>query len=206
MVDKITRLVQVPEGIGSTWKDMGDGTHALVVYIGNKEDKMTGALTTITYPHHEVHSGSTFYASYLSPHGSEIANDASLDILIQNSATKGSHLFWQVGAGGNAELLFYEDTTTTNLGTALAESNMNRASVKVAGTVVTHTPTVSAAGTLLANYFLPGGSGPKSGGGGVRQGTEWILEKSKVYLLRVTNRSGSAQMQSVVVEWYEESG
>jgi hypothetical protein len=206
MADIITNLVHVPADIKSTWKDMGDGTHALVIYIGNEGDDISGAQVVMTSPHHEVHEGETYQASYKSPDASAVADDGTVDILLRNGADVGAHLVWHCAAGGDAEVAFYEGTTTSDVGTNLAESNVNRTSRNEATLQVTHTPTVSAVGELLSNYLIPGGSGAIAGGGAIRSSTEWILEKGKTYLLRATNRAGTAQPMSVVVQWYEEEG
>jgi hypothetical protein len=42
------------------------------------QDRVTGALTTIDYPHHEIHEGSTFLASFKSADGAPIADNATI--------------------------------------------------------------------------------------------------------------------------------
>jgi hypothetical protein len=214
MADIVTLMTQIPETIKSTWHDMGDGTHALVVYAltrlvdgeGNAlSTDSEGALTVILYPHHEVHSGRMYQASYKSPDDSAIADNASLDMLLVVGSTRTPHIVFAVAAGGDVEVLFYEDTTVSNAGTALVENNMNRTSNHVSTVAATHTPTVSGVGTLLADYLIPGGQGPRAGGGTARESTEWILEKGKTYLIRATNRSGGAQPVSITAQWYEEA-
>lgn len=218
MPDLITLLRKIPEGVETRWADMGDGTHALVVYIGDGLVQLAdndgnplsvdneGALTVISYPHHEIHSGSMYEAAYKSPEASDIADNANLDILIQVGAARTNHTVFDVSAGGDCEVFLYEGTTTSDVGTAMSEVNLNRASTRTSGTTVTHTPTVSAVGVQLTNYWIPGGTGPKSGGGGStpRPGTEWIFDKGETYLIRTTNRAGAAKPVGVVIEWYEE--
>lgn len=167
-------------------------------------DAKVGGIVTTDHVHHEVHEGEMFVASYTVPHGSELANDASLDILIVTAA-KEAHLFASIGVGGDCEVLFYEDATTSAAGTALAENNMNRRSSATAVETITHTPTVSTTGTLLLQTFLPGGSGPQAGGGASRSNTEWLLDINSKYLLRITNRSGSTIQASATLQWYSET-
>ena len=176
----------------------GSGTKAV------KIDADVGGIVVTDHVHHEVHEGEMFVSSFTVPHGSEIGNDKSQDFLIVTAA-KEAHIFFEVTTGGDAEVLFYEDATTSNDGTGLAELNMNRRSTETAVETVFHTPTVSTTGTLLIHSFVAGGSGPQSSGGASRSDTEWILDTNSKYLLRVTNRSGSAIQLSAVFEWYSET-
>lgn len=84
---------------------------------------------------------------------------------------------------------------------------MKRSSANTPYSTVTHTPTVTATGsvTLVNGRILPGGTSPQTRvGGGIRQGVEWILAPNTKYLLRVTNGSGSTVAVNVGLEWYEE--
>jgi hypothetical protein len=171
--------------------------------LATTTDAVTGTLTTITYPHHEVHSGSTFHISYFCPHDGLIANDANLDLRFTTGA-KYCHITWADSTGGDAESYLYEDGNVTG-GTDLAEVNVNRASTKTATAAGAHTPTVTTTGDLLQAIFIPGGTGPRSVGTQVLRGTEWILELNTTYLFRCTNRAGTAQQMGVMLQWYEES-
>jgi len=214
----IKQTEQLPDSTKTKYKDMGDGTHAETLYIGDGvirladtggtdlvTDDVTGTLATIDLVHHEVHEGETFQSSYKSPDDGAIADNASLDMLLVTGASKYAHLTFSIAAGGDCEVLFYESTVTSNDGTALAENNMKRYSTETATVVATYTPTVSNVGTLLHNSLQPGGRGPQSPGGTSRAETEWILKTSTKYLIRATNRAGSAQPMSIVAQWYEES-
>lgn len=194
--------------------DLVDSSNPIPVLLvnpaGGQEllvDDITGALATISTPHHEVHEGETFQSSYKSPDANPIADDASIDILLQTGGTEYGHLTFDIASGGTAEILLYEDTIVNNVGTALAENNMKRYSANVATTTATHTPTVANVGTLLHNSLLPGGAGPGQNrtGGTVRVDTEWPLRLNTNYLIRGINRAGNAQPMSNVVQWYEES-
>jgi hypothetical protein len=202
-----TQGSQVPTSTQTKLKDMGDGTHAEVIYVGDiglTSDDITGAQAVIPTEHYEVHEGETFQSSYKSPDDGAIADNASLEILLQTGSAY-PHMTFSVAAGGDCEVLFYEDTTTSDVGTALVENNMQRYSTNVATLTATHTPTVSGVGTLLHNSFEPGGRGPQAPGGTGRSNTEWVLDINTVYLVRATNRAGTAQPMSIVVQWYEES-
>jgi signal peptidase I len=89
----------------------------------------------------------------------------------------------------------------------MAERNMKRTSAEPGDVVVVRDPTVNAAGTLLLDSFLPGGTGGNAGGGflGLRANSEFILDPDKTYMVRLTNRAGTAQPASLLIQWYEES-
>ncbi len=166
-------------------------------------DPLGNALVTISFPHHKIHLGITFNASFKIL---TLANAASLDILLVTGANKEAHLTARFVCGGDAEILIYEDTTTQaplNDGTALAEVNLHRGSAVVSTLVATHTPTINALGTLLIDGAIGGGTGGNAAGGTIRVGTERILARSKKYLFRLTNRSGGVKIGSIVLEWYE---
>ena len=164
---------------------------------------LENALVAISFPHYEIHLGTTFNASYKIL---ALANAASLDIILMAGADKEAHLTARFVCGGDAEVLIYEDTTTQaplNDGTALAEVNLHRGSAVASTLVATHTPTINALGTLLIDGAIGGGTGGNAAGGAIRIGTERILAVSTKYLFRLTNRSGGAKIGSIVLEWYE---
>jgi hypothetical protein len=165
-------------------------------------DETVTALSTIPTQHHEVHEGETFNASAFIV---DLADDANLVMLLVTAAGVESHLTFELACGGDAEVQFYEDTTTSNQGVGIAERNMKRSSANVATTVVTKAPTVTLDGTLLFNKAIPGGTGGNAAGGSVRDDTEWILAPNKQYLIRLFNRSGNPKIASIVSQWYEES-
>jgi hypothetical protein len=176
-------------------------------FPGAEIDEVTGALVVINVPHHEVHESEMFMASRKSPDGAPIADDANLDILFRVGAAVNAHTVMAIAAGGDAELSLYENPTVTLDGTPLARVNMDRSRVRIATSLAFHTPTIGAVGTLLFNFFSPGGTGGNSAGGtGIiaRPGTEWILRAGVDYLLRSINRAGNAQPMSDLIQWYEE--
>jgi hypothetical protein len=173
------------------------------------EDLIGGAPMMIDWVHHHVHMGDTFQASFKTPEGSDIADNAALEILISpTNEVIEAHTTFMVAAGGDAELEFWEQTETSDDGTGLDERNMRRrrAGTNFATIRVFEGPTITVDGIRLHHSFLPGGAGPAqfAAGGTAREDTEWVLALTAPnYLIRVINRSGSAQPMSVVVQWYE---
>lgn len=165
-----------------------------------------GGVIGIDYVHEQVHVGRTFQSSYKSPEGADVADNVAINLQITTGALRECHFVFEVNAGGDTELEFYEGVTSS-VGTAVYAHNMNR----LEGTMtpecaVVHTPTVTNTGQRLHNSVLPGGTGVGSGatpGGTARAGSEWILKKSTKYLIRATNRSAAAQPMSATLQWYE---
>jgi len=173
-------------------------------------DGIAKGVTTIDAMHRATHEGEAFIASHLIAHGSELANDATLELLIFTGANN-FHLQPFIEMGGHAEWQLFEDATHSenNEGTTVPVLNMNRwfaddASAEGNTVTVTQEPSgLTADGTQIFTEFLPGGAGPKALGGSGGGRFEVVLLHSSIYLLRVTNRSGNAQMGSVVISGYE---
>jgi len=168
----------------------------------------TGPLITISYPHHEIHDGSYFIAGHLLADTSALADDATYDMSIRPSTDgtgKDLHATLQVKTGGNAESYLYEGTNADTDGTDVVVYNLNRASTEVSDVQIQIDPTINTIGTLIHPDLIPGGAKVGASGGASRSGSEWILSRDSVYLLRAINRAGSAQPASLHAEWYEHS-
>jgi hypothetical protein len=122
------------------------------------------------------------------------------------TGAKYCHIAARAAMGGDAEGQMYEGSTLTG-GTATPIRNKNRAlqGIELPTASVVRDPTVNAAGLLLEDEFLPGGSGPQAVGGAATQRAEWVLKPGTVYLFIMTNRAGNNQPASLALEWYEES-
>jgi len=172
-----------------------------VVTVPEERDDITGASVVIPVVHHEVHEGETFQASY---YNGAVANAGTIEILLVTAAAHTAHLTFDVAAGGDAHVELLQNVTVNVAGTAITERNLNRTASDGDVTVTaTHTPTV-VGGQVLSTFLAPGGTGPRAAGGTGRPSTEWLLAKSKNYLIRGTNVSGNNQPMSIVVQWYEE--
>jgi len=204
---------QLPIATQVRYKDMEDGTHALVGSAcsecedieGNpvtpRVDVATGGQVVVTHYEAEVHQSNRFKASYLQPHGSELADDAAHDFLIKVGALS-AHASLRIAVGGDSDFLFYEGTATSNDGVALDSISKNRVTVGVALTELYDAPTVTVAGTLLLSLFVPAGT-KKALSGGDWGETEWLLVPNTNYLVRITNRSGAAIQLSFSLGWSE---
>ena len=143
----------------------------------------------------DFYSGCSLYGS--------IANDALAEIYLKLDGVHW-HASFEIHAGGDARFNLFENPTISSDGTPLNLYNNNRVTTKTTTGTAFSVPTVTNAGTVLINRFLPGGSGPKSGGGNLLFAREYILNGERTYLMRLTNVSGSTQELSMHVLYYEQ--
>jgi hypothetical protein len=166
-------------------------------------DEIGGALPVNDGPHIHIHEGHTGVVSYKTDDASPLSDNGTLNFLIQ-TGSRAVHLVIRMAFGGDCELEIYEGTTFTN-GTAMQVIAKNRYKVLPPGfATVIRDVTVSAAGTLLFNFFFPGGSGGNAQGVSETTRDEWILAPNTNYLVRGTNRAGTNQPAAIAIEWYEE--
>lgn len=175
------------------------------VRITTPVDEAGGGVITSNALHAKAHRGEIFTSSYKNPDASLIADNANFDLLIVPNATNEVVMAYRVSSTGAYEIAIYESTTVSDNGTSLPARNRSRPkAVAISSTAqVYHTPTVTNVGQLLLNEV---GSGVL-GGPNVSPLTadnEWILKASVTYLIRVINRSGSAQSISALLNWFEE--
>ncbi len=193
------------QGTQAKYRSFDGGAYEALVHALAPYDEKTGAALVIDTIHHEVHEGEMFHSEH---NVASLANGNNCDFLLAVGA-KEVHATWEAFAGGQVTVYLYEAPTIAAQGdgTALPIYNMKRAATNQPLAVATHTPTVSATGStaLVNGRILPGGSSPQTRvGGGIRSGSEWILQPGTKYLLRVTNTSGTSIAVNVTLEWYEE--
>lgn len=172
------------------------------------EDELTKQLIVIDFVHHEIHEGDTFQASQKSAEGSDIADDATYEMFIVTGDEAEAHLVFSGACGGDCEIELFENTAVSDNGTQLNVQNMRRSlhGINLNTTLAYEEPTITNVGDLLSIRFIPGGfgGGPTASGGTAREDTEWVLKVSTNYLIRATNRAGTAQPMSILAQWYEE--
>lgn len=164
-------------------------------------DGSTSAIKTITYPHHEIHSGSSYHAS-------DVQSVSTTTIKWQVTTPDSlayAHMIFSVECTGEMLLLVTEGSNKVD-GTALAEINRNRVGTpKTAGTIVTRTPTggdTDGATTILTTRVGSTGVGSKTlSGGGARGTNEYILKPNTKYVVSVTTYA--AVFVSLELDWYE---
>lgn len=170
---------------------------------GFERDATTNALVVIDSVHHRIHEGQSHITSYKTPDGAPLADDATLVFIMETGANE-CHVDAEGACGGDMEGELYEGTTYTD-GTAQPIFNKKRSASEGATATVVRDPTITDVGTLIENRFIPGGKGPRAVGGAGNQRDEWELRPNTTYMFRITNRAGSNQPASLVLEWYEEA-
>ncbi len=162
-------------------------------------DASTNSLQTVSYEHHEVHSGTHY--TYRSCHA--LAKNATLDhLIITPNTTSWAHMTVSVDTtAGEVVVGLYEDTTTSADGALENTVNRNRNVADNNTTEVYEAPTVTGVGTLLAEACF--GAGKKGFGGSARDHEEFILKQNTKYLLRVAEQNVLACDLNIVFDWYE---
>lgn len=163
-------------------------------------DETNEALVFQDEIHTNIHRGKMYSASYLDM---SVADDGTIEILVQVASDQSSHLRFGGSVGGDCEMQIYKGTTFSSAGTSMSSHNRNGFSSNTASTTVTHSPTLTGDGTQIYTGAIPGGTFIFSTGAQTRFFEEWILETSSVYLMRVTNRSASNTPISIVLDFYE---
>ena len=163
-----------------------------------------GHLVTATTTAYETHLGHMFRLSHLVPDDAQIGDNASQGVCFTTCA-KELHITFQVLSGGDAEMRLYENHSACTDGDSASVFNMNRSSCAVSSASKYVNPTVDPGdfGTLIAATFIPGGTGPKSGGGG-GEVSQWLFSASNSYLITAINRGGGDKPMSITAQWHEE--
>ena len=167
-------------------------------------DEITGALASIPVVHHQVHEGETFRAWYIVPHGSQVADDGFVDLVL-TTGSRHPHIFFSLGYGGDCEFNIYRTPDFDLDGTTQTPFNMKDSSAETSTVTARWNPTINSVGVEICGEFIGGGTTGRSSGGAIRYNTEDILRPNTSYLVRITNRAGNAQQFSLVAQWYEET-
>jgi len=113
------------------------------------------------------------------------------------------HALFAFAASGAGYVRLYEGPTKTDNGTEITSTvvNHNRITAQqvALGTKLYHTPTTSANGTLLAEFYM--GSGNK-GAGEVDRTNEWVLAPNTSYLI-IFESDAAANVMSYSIVLYE---
>ena len=168
-------------------------------------DPYAHAFTTIQEEHRLIHDGMGFQITH---YVASLAASGSAELLVAVPAGTFPHFrkYTTTATGGPVRMRVYEGTTTSDDGTGITSFNLNRNSTRSASTVITHTPTISADGTLIETLLHPTPTAIGANVGGVTGpdvGEEWVAKPSTKYLYRVTNDSAGAVAVCVYAFWYE---
>ena len=146
--------------------------------------------------------GLVFYAYSSKGNGNELADDASIDIVITPPVGQGIGIGFVTRIGGDGEFKVYENVTAVTGGTIFVPRNRNRASTRLAQTGVIVQPSSVTTNGILYEEIIVGGSGGNAAGATL-EGDYAILKANTSYLFRLTNRSNQARIAELFVQWVE---
>ena len=165
-------------------------------------DDVTHAITTVDYPHHELHGGSAYFVIY-----SALAGDTDvIEVRIETpNTTKWAHMLIDIESALAATVEIWEGTTKTHeAGNVLAALNRNRNSSNSSGLTICHTPGGSeSSGAIITEYIGAATTSGRVAAGGRSGGrNEIILDQNNDYLIRVTSRADSNAL-TIILDYYE---
>ena len=146
--------------------------------------------------------GLVFYAYSSKGNGNELADDASIDIVITPPVAQSIGIGFVTRIGGDAEFKVFENVTAVTGGTIFVPLNRNRASTRLAQTGAIVQPSSVTTNGVLYEEIIVGGSGGNAAGATLT-GDYAILKANTSYLFRLTNRSGQARIAELFVQWVE---
>ena len=97
----------------------------------------------------------------------------------------------------------YRDNIITDIGTAITPMNLNLGSNNTSVMQVGYNGAY-VEGTLALNTVCPGGTRVRAIGGATEVGESVVIPPGKNMLVKVTNKSGSAQDLSIRILWWED--
>ena len=180
-------------------------------------DGATNALNSISYEHHEVHSGSSFTCHY----ANDVTNIGEMTAIAFNTpdTTKWVHLVVAAGSTGACYVGIYENTSIdVDEGTQLTIYNRNRnnataatvtsiETVPVANKATSYTEAQAAGANItltteLERNYL--GAGERKTVGGSGRGTqEWVLDQNQQYCVMVYSLTADTVTHNITLDWYE---
>lgn len=169
-------------------------------------DPLVHAVTVIDSPHRMAHDGFMYHTS---GKVTGIANGASVEVLMVTPADLMPHFNRALFSfsRGDWDIDTFEDVVVSAEGTLITNVyNTNRNSSNTPGLMIFNTPTVTGDGTQLHKLWaVPTGTGQGNtiGLSDVKNGEEWILKPSTIYMVRLTNNSGGNATMSYEFLWYE---
>ena len=164
-------------------------------------DTITRSLQTISYPHHEIHSGSHFYLQGFI----ELDDlDTFYIKLVTPDTTRWSHFLFNIKSTGICTTYLDEDATGGMTGgSSVLPLNNNRNSATASGMVFTSGVTAATSYTTRIENDKWGSAGFKEniGGGGGRE-DELLLKQNTTYLRSFISGADSNIIQ-FKASWYE---
>lgn len=180
-------------------------------------DASTHAINTITYPHHEIHSGSSFTCTFTN----DVTNIGERTAIAFNTpaGTKWVHLIIEAGSTGLCYVGLYEaPSIDVDEGTQLTIYNRKRSSgtastilsietVPVANKATSYNEGQAAGANITTTTELVrnilGTGTKKTIGGGERGSQEWELAPGVQYVVLMHSLTNDDATHTLTLDWYE---
>lgn len=167
-------------------------------------DATINALNVIDDFHHEIHEGEVFDFSHFFP---AVADGATVAVAFRAHSGVTPHIRSNISVGADSVYKFFETAAGALSGSGTTDTPVarNRTNIKESSVSGFVTPTVTTySGTTLLTEFIPGGTGPFSGGGtGGEAVNEWCIASGTTYIVAIRNISGGASDINIRAQWYE---
>ena len=171
--------------------------------VNIRADSSSNTMQTISYPHHEIHAGSHFFAYRTASLGNGYI--ATLGITT-TSTSKEMHMFMEFDVATACSIDVLEDCDAFAGGVAFTPLNnwrekqgiKNSTASILTGATGDNPITVGSGNEIYAQEL---GSGNRAGGT-LAHDAEMILKKNSKYLFRITNGITS-QGVTIILQWYE---
>ena len=164
-------------------------------------DEATNTLQTMSYEHHEIHSGDHYFIGGYT----ELQDtDTATFFVITPNSTKWAHMLFSLEADALITYGMYETATYAGGGSTLSLINNDRNSDNTSGLTILSAGTASVAGTLIDSFQTGAAtvaSKPLTGGRGTRN-NEMILKQNTTYRAVITSGADDNTL-SYYASWYE---
>jgi len=135
-----------------------------------------------------------------------VADDATGEIYLENPSGSGKEIFIvaiDVISTGQGWVDIYRDNTVIASGTAITPVNLNFEKAYASVASVEHSGTYTT-GDQVHGSVVPGGARVRAVGGAAEVGESVVVPEDYNFLIRVTNKSGSAADMSIRILWWED--
>ncbi len=164
-------------------------------------DSSTNSLQTVSYAHHEIHSGKSFHVWV---YDEDAASAHTIEIQFTTPATPLIHMHVSHTAVGEHLYTFEEGATYSSGGDTFTPRNRRRdagtsslVSVRVGSDPGTNIVT-GGSPTMLETIW----TGTRGESAASRGMTEWLLKASTQYLVQTTSKEAGAALY-LALDWYE---
>ena len=160
-------------------------------------DASTNSIQTVNYRHHEIHSGSHYFASGFD---TGLGNGDTVEFVFTTpNTTTWIHMLFNFTFALGGNMIVYEGASGITGGTTLTPVNNNRNSTNTSASTVVKDPTsITSDGTPIAAYQ----AGANKSSGFAAQNEEIVLKQNEIYLFRFTS-TATGNSLSYTGEWYE---